>query len=30
VSNAPITEVNKLLQVLLSIAYPIVAIESLP
>jgi len=30
VSNAPITEVNKLLQVILSIAYPIVAIESLP
>jgi polysaccharide export outer membrane protein len=30
VSNAPITEINKFLAVLLSIAYPIVAIESLP
>jgi polysaccharide biosynthesis/export protein len=30
VSNAPITEINKLLAVLLSIAYPIVAIEDLP
>jgi polysaccharide biosynthesis/export protein len=30
VSNAPITEINKLLAVLLSIAYPIVAIQSLP
>jgi polysaccharide export outer membrane protein len=30
VSNAPITEINKLLAVLLSIAYPIVAIENLP
>jgi polysaccharide biosynthesis/export protein len=30
VSNAPITEINKVLAVLLSIAYPIVAIEELP
>ena len=30
VSNAPITEFNKVLGVLLSIAYPIVAIEQLP
>jgi polysaccharide biosynthesis/export protein len=30
VSNAPITELNKVLAVLLSIAYPIVAIEELP
>jgi polysaccharide biosynthesis/export protein len=30
VSNAPITEINKLLAVLLSIAYPIVAIQEIP
>jgi polysaccharide biosynthesis/export protein len=30
VSNAPITEINKVLAVLLSIAYPIVAIQELP
>jgi polysaccharide biosynthesis/export protein len=30
VSNAPITEINKFLQVLLTIAYPIIAIQSLP